>query len=256
MAGAFKDRVAIVTGAGAAGGIGAAIAAKLVSEGARVVLGATSERVHQRAAELGDGAVGVIADLTVDGAADTLVAEAINRWGRLDILVNSAGMTSVTHGSDSTSEVADLTLAEWNTAIARNLNTAFLMCRAVVPVMKAAHYGRIVSIGSTTGTVTAMPGQATYTAAKAALAGLTQALAIEVVQDGITVNLLAPGFIATPSQFEFEAKAAAAGPIQRSGTPAEIAACAAFLAHESASFVTGAILVADGGHNLPETWPV
>lgn len=255
MGGAFDDRVAIVTGAGASGGIGAAIAAKLASEGARVVLGATSERVHERAREFGDRAVGVIADLTVDGASDTLVAEAIQRWGRLDILVNNAGMTSVSYGSDSGSEVADLTLAEWNAAIARNLNTAFLMCRSAVPVMKAARYGRIVSIGSTTGTITAMAGQATYTAAKAALAGLTQSLALEVIQHGITVNLVAPGFIATPSQLEFEASAAAAGPIKRSGTPAEIASCAAFLAHESASFVTGAILVADGGHNLPETWP-
>lgn len=255
MGSAFENRVAIVTGAGAAGGIGAAIAAKLVAEGARVVLGATSERVQQRAAELGDAAVGVIADLTIDGGADMLVAEAMRRWGRLDVLVNNAGMTSVTYGSDSASEVVDLTLADWNSAIARNLNTAFLMCRAVVPVMKEAHYGRIVSIGSTTGTVTAMHGQATYTAAKAALVGLTRSLALEVVRDGITVNVVAPGFIGTTSQFDFEAAAAAAGPAGRSGTPAEIASCAAFLAHESASFVTGAVLVADGGHNLPETWP-
>jgi len=254
MSGAFDGRVAIVTGAGAAGGIGAAIATKLVSEGARVVLGATSERIHQRAEELGDSAVGVVADLTVDGAADTLVAKAIEKWGRLDILVNNAGMTSVSFGADSDSEVADLTLVEWNTAIARNLNTAFLMCRAVVPVMKEVGYGRIVSIGSTTGTINAMPGQATYTAAKAALVGLSQSLALEVVQHGITVNVVAPGLIATPSQFDSEARAAAAGPIQRSGTPAEIAACAAFLAHESASFVTGAVLVADGGQNLPEAW--
>jgi 3-oxoacyl-[acyl-carrier protein] reductase len=150
--------------------------------------------------------------------------------------------------------VADLTLADWDAAMARNLTTAFLMCRAVVPVMKTARYGRIVSIGSTTGPVTAMPGQAIYTAAKAGVVGLTRALALEVVQHGITANVVAPGFIATPSQFEFEAEAAAAGPIKRSGTPEEIAACAAFLAHESASFVTGAVLVADGGHNLPEAW--
>jgi 3-oxoacyl-[acyl-carrier protein] reductase len=254
MTSGFENRVAIVTGAGAAGGIGSAIAAKLVSEGARVVLGATSDRVHDRAQELGDSAVGVIADLTVDGAADRLVAAALNRWGRLDILVNNAGMTSVSHGSDSENEVADLSLADWDAAMARNLTTAFLMCRAVVPVMKTAGYGRIVSIGSTTGPVTAMPGQSIYTAAKAGVVGLTRALALEVVGYGVTANVVAPGFIATPSQFEFEARAAAAGPIKRSGTPEEIAACAAFLAHESASFVTGAVLVADGGHNLPEAW--
>lgn len=250
----FANRVAIVTGAGAPDGIGAAVARDLVAEGARVVLGATSERVHERAAELGDAAVGVIADLTVDGAADTLVEAALSRWGRLDVLVNNAGMTSVSAGWDADDDVADLSLADWNAAIARNLTTAFLMCRAAVPVMCAAGYGRIVSVGSTTGTVNAMPGQSTYTTAKAALIGLTTSLALEVVTKGVTVNLVAPGYVRTGSQLPFEADAAAAGPMARSGTPAEIASCVLFLAHESASFVTGSVLVADGGHHLPETW--
>ena len=100
-----------------------------------------------------------------------------------------------------------------------------------------------------------MPGQSTYTAAKAGLVGLSRALALEVVGDGVTVNVVAPGYIATDSQLPFEAAAAASGPIGRSGTPAEIAACVLFLAHELASFVTGTVVVADGGHGLPETWP-
>jgi 3-oxoacyl-[acyl-carrier protein] reductase len=252
--GRFAGRVAIITGAGAPGGIGAAVARHLVDEGARVVLGATSDRVFQRADELGESAVGVVADLTVDGAANALVEAAVQRWGRLDVLVNNAGMTSVSQGWDAESDVADLSLAEWDAALARNLTTAFLMCRAVVPVMRAAGYGRIVSVGSTTGTVNAMPGQSTYTAAKAGLVGLSRALALEVVGSGVTVNVVAPGYIATGSQLDFEATAAAAGPIGRSGTPTEIASCVGFLAHESASFVTGAVLVADGGHGLPETW--
>jgi 3-oxoacyl-[acyl-carrier protein] reductase len=251
----FRDRVAIVTGAGAPSGIGAAVARDFVAEGGRVVLGATSERVHERAVELGDAAVGVVADLTVDGAADSLVRTALDRWGRLDVLVNNAGMTSVSTGWDADGDVAELSLADWDSALARNLTTAFLMCRSGVPVMRSAGYGRIVSVGSTTGTVNAMPGQSTYTAAKAGLVGLSRALALEVVQSGITVNVVAPGYISTGSQLPFEAEAAAAGPIGRSGTPAEIAACVLFLAHESASFVTGAVLVADGGHGLPETWP-
>ena len=253
--GRFTDRVAIITGAGASDGIGAAVARHLVAEGARVVLGATSQRIHDRAAELGDAAMGVIADLTVDGSAESLVDAAVQRWGRLDIVVNNAGMTSVSSGWDADDDVAGLSLQQWEAAIARNLTTAFLMCRAAVPVMAAAGYGRIVSVGSTTGTVNAMPGQSTYTAAKAGLVGLSRALALEVVGDGVTVNVVAPGYVATGSQLPFEAAAAAAGPIGRSGTPDEIAACVLFLAHESASFVTGAVLVADGGHGLPETWP-
>ena len=253
--GRFTDRVAIITGAGAPEGIGAAAARQLVAEGARVVLGATSQRIHDRAAELGDAAVGVIADLTVEGSAESLVDAAVQRWGRLDIVVNNAGMTSVSSGWDADDDVAGLSLQQWDAAIARNLTTAFLMCRAAVPVMAAAGYGRIVSVGSTTGTVNAMPGQSTYTAAKAGLVGLSRALALEVVGDGVTVNVVAPGYVATGSQLPFEAAAAAAGPIGRSGTPDEIAACVLFLAHESASFVTGAVLVADGGHGLPETWP-
>ncbi|WP_163796382.1 SDR family NAD(P)-dependent oxidoreductase [Mycolicibacterium sediminis] len=251
----FQDRVAIVTGAGAPGGIGVAIARDFVAEGGRVVLGATSDRVHERAAELGDSAVGVVEDLTVDGGAERVVQSALDRWGRIDVLVNNAGMTSVAAGWDADGDVADLSRADWDAALARNLTTAFLMCRAVVPAMTAAGYGRIVSVGSTTGTVNAMPGQSTYTAAKAAMVGLSRALALEVVQNGITVNVVAPGYVETGSQLPFEASAAAAGPIGRSGSPAEVSACVLFLAHESASFVTGTVLVVDGGHGLPETWP-
>lgn len=253
--GRFAGRVAIVTGAGAPEGIGFAVARELVSEGARVVLGATSDRVSARAAELGDAGVGVVGDLTVEGSAETLVDAAMARWGRVDILVNNAGMTSVASGWDAESDVTDLSLAQWDAALSRNLTTAFLMCRATVPVMAEAGYGRIVTVASTTGTVSAMPGQSTYTAAKAALVGLSRALALEVAGTGITVNVVAPGYVATGSQLDFEAAAASAGPAARSGTPAEIASCVTFLAHESASFVTGAVLVADGGHSLPETWP-
>ena len=251
----FDGRVALVTGAGSPDGIGMAVARLLVGRGARVVLGGTSDRVHDRARELGTAAVGTVADLTVEGAADAMVAAALDRWGRVDVLVNNAGMTSVASGWDVDAEVGDLRLDDWDAAIARNLTTAFLMCRAVVPPMRTAGYGRIVTIASTTGTVNAMPRQATYTASKAALVGLSRALALEVVRHGVTANVVAPGYVATGSQLPFEAQAAAAGPSGRSGSPEEIAACVGFLAHESASFVTGAVLVADGGHGLPETWP-
>jgi len=251
----FAGRVAIVTGAGAPDGIGAAVARHLVGQGARVVLGATTDRVHARAAEFGESGVAVVGDLTAEGSAEALVAAAVDRWGRVDVLVNNAGMTSVSSGWDADADVASLSLADWDSAIARNMTTAFLMSRAAVPVMTAAGYGRIVSVGSTTGAVNAMPGQSTYTAAKAGLVGFSRALALEVIGRGVTVNVVAPGYVETGSQLEFESAAATAGPIGRSGTPAEIASCVAFFAHESASFVTGAVLVADGGHSLPETWP-
>jgi len=251
----FAGRVAIVTGAGAPDGIGAAVARHLVGQGAKVVLGATTDRVHARAAEFGESGVAVVGDLTAEGSAEALVAAAVDRWGRVDVVVNNAGMTSVSSGWDADADVASLSLADWDSAIARNMTTAFLMSRAAVPVMTAAGYGRIVSVGSTTGAVNAMPGQSTYTAAKAGLVGFSRALALEVIGRGITVNVVAPGYVETGSQLQFESAAAAAGPIGRSGTPAEIASCVAFLAHESASFVTGAVLVADGGHSLPETWP-
>ncbi len=251
----FAGRVAIVTGAGAPDGIGAAVARHLVGQGARVVLGATTDRVHARAAEFGESGVAVVGDLTAEGSAEALVAAAVDRWGRVDVLVNNAGMTSVSSGWDADADVASLSLADWDSAIARNMTTAFLMSRAAVPVMTAAGYGRIVSVGSTTGAVNAMPGQSTYAAAKAGLVGFSRALALEVIGRGVTVNVVAPGYVETGSQLQFESAAATAGPIGRSGTPAEIASCVAFLAHESASFVTGAVLVADGGHSLPETWP-
>ena len=251
----FAGRVAIVTGAGAPDGIGAAVARHLVGQGAKVVLGATTDRVHARAAEFGESGVAVVGDLTAEGSAEALVATAVDRWGRVDVLINNAGMTSVSSGWDADAAVASLSLADWDSAIARNMTTAFLMSRAVIPVMTAAGYGRIVSVGSTTGAVNAMPGQSTYTAAKAGLVGFSRALALEVIGRGVTVNGVAPGYVETGSQLQFESAAAAAGPIGRSGTPAEIASCIAFLADESASFVTGAVLVADGGHSLPETWP-
>ncbi|MFN8168168.1 MAG: SDR family NAD(P)-dependent oxidoreductase [Candidatus Nanopelagicales bacterium] len=260
MSGRFAGRVAVVSGTGSATGIGFACARALAEEGAAVVLAATGERVHERAAELaaatGAGAVGVVGDLTVEDDAARLVGTAVERFGRLDVVVNNAGMTSTTAGWDVDAEVASLALADWRAAVSRNLDTAFLVSRAAVPVMRAQGYGRIVTVASTTGPVSAMPGQSSYAAAKAALVGLSRALALEVAADGITVNVVAPGYVATGSQLPFEASAAAAGPIGRSGTPAEVAAAVAFLAHESASFVTGATLVVDGGHSVPETWPV
>ena len=250
----FRDRVAIVTGAGAPGGIGMAVARALVEEGARVVLGATSERVHQRAAELGDPAVGVVADLTVDGAADSLVRAALDRWGRLDVLVNNAGMTSVSFGWDADDDVAETSLADGTRPGPQPHHGVSRM-----PVGGAGDDSRRIR-ADRLDRVDHGHGQRD--------AGSVDLHRRESGPGGFVAGAGPGGRRSRRHRecrcarlhrhrvvLEFEAAAAAAGPIGRSGTPAEIAACVLFLAHESASFVTGTVLVADGGHGLPETWP-
>ena len=177
----LSGRIALVTGAGSATGIGSAVCRRLGELGAAVGLTATTERVHERVRELqaaGVDALGLVADLTEPDAADDVVAAVLDRWGALDILVNNAGMVSVTDDDARSGGVDGLSYDAWQHSLRRNLDTAFLMTRAALPAMRRKAWGRLVMVSSVTGPVLAMRDDAAYAAGKAGLLGLVRSLAV------------------------------------------------------------------------------
>ena len=253
----LSGRVALVTGAGSPDGIGFASARLLGELGAKVALSATTDRVHDRAAELratGCDAFAVVADLTDEDQVTGAIDEVAGALGEPTILVNNAGMSSVRSPGMATESGAlgDIPPALWRASMSRNLDTAFLTTRAALPGMIAAGWGRVVMVTSVTGAVMAMSTEASYAAAKAAMVGLARSAAIDYAAAGVTVNCVAPGWIATASQTEDEARQGGSTPVGRSAVPIEVAAVIAFLCTPGAAYVTGQTVVVDGGNSIAE----
>jgi NAD(P)-dependent dehydrogenase (short-subunit alcohol dehydrogenase family) len=241
----FRDKVVIVTGA--AKGIGLRIARAFAGEGARVAaLDIDTPGVEAVAKELGGQTVGLTVDVTSAPAVRAAVEAIVARWGRIDVLVNNAG------GFARIRRTEDIPDDEWEAIFRLNVTSAFLCTKAVLPVMKRQRAGAIVNLASIVGRGSAVTVTSHYAAAKAAILGFTRHVAREVGPDGITVNAVAPGTVAT-ERFkalrapEEVARLAEQIPLRRVAEPEEIAGCVLFLASDAARYVTGAALDVNGG---------
>jgi 3-oxoacyl-[acyl-carrier protein] reductase len=248
----LKGRIAIVTGA--AGGLGSAIARRLAEEGADLSLvdRVDSSALAQEIEATGRKAIASVADVSDSQAVAGMIERTLQTWGRIDVLVNVAGVSS--HGASH-----DIDETEWNRVLRCNLTSVFLCCTAVLPIMRAQRYGRIVNMGSVLGKNGGNPrpwidrneqtraGNLAYGASKAGVHALTLFLAKENANEGITVNAVAPGPIASNMTRNFPQTLKDLMPVGRMGEAADVADAVAFLAGDQASFITGEVLDVNGG---------
>ena len=249
MAGELEGRVAIVTGAGT--GIGRAIALRFASEGAAVVLaGRRLDPLEETASMLGDALV-VPGDVGDEGHVDHLFAQAVERFGHVDVLVNNAAIAG------EVGNIWELSLDGWQAALSANLTGPWLCTRAAAKAMMPQGWGRIVNIGSISGK-RPLATRTPYTATKMGLVGLTRTTALELGEHGITVNCISPGAVDTPRLDELAERwgrpkdelvsgMASGSALKRISTPDDIAECALFLAGERARNITGTDITVDAG---------
>ena len=240
----FAGRVAIITGAWR--GLGRAAAERLHERGAAVAVNVReAERAESLARDLGARALAVAGDVAAPGVPEEIVRRTLERFGRVDILVNNAALARSTR-------FGDLTAEEWRHALEVNMTAPFLLIKAVLPAMKAQGYGRIINISSSAGRMVSTLGGAHYTASKTGLLGLTRAAAKELGAFGITVNAVCPGMIDTEltrenASPELLTRLAASYPVPRLGTAREVADLICFAASEAAGYITGASFDINGG---------
>lgn len=252
--GRVQDRAAVVTGVAGPRGIGYAAARVLGREGANLAIMDISDEVNQRARELNDLGYTVTpykVDLTKLRDVTSIIQDVAKRFGGIHILVNVAGLAP--RGDlEVVKDLVDVTEEEWDRSIDINLKTTYNCVKAVLPIMIAQKYGKIVNTSSVTGTVTGIAGATPYAAAKGGILGLTKSLALETAKYNITVNAVGPGWIHTGSSTEAEILAGKATPMGRPGEPEEVADLILFLASDESRYITGQLVVIDGGNTIQE----